>query len=222
MGEALSKNNSWTELSVEGNPLKTEWYAVQTLYRYEHRIARDLTVKGFETYLPILRETRQWTDRKKVLEVPAFGGYVFIRQEASPRNRVRVLETTGVVRMLGDNHGPVPIPEIEIESVRRMIESGASSRKCELVTVGTMVEVKRGALTGIRGRLARIHNSLRLVLSVATVSQAVSVEVDLEDVEPIADSDGKMPSETHRDVSRIALTEQQLCEFCPGTSAHGI
>lgn len=221
MGEALSNNDRGTGLSVEGNLHKTEWYAVQTLYRYEHRIARDLTVKGFETYLPILRETRQWTDRKKVLEVPVFGGYVFIRQEASLRNRVRVLETTGVVRILGDNQAPVPIPEIEIESVRRMIESGASCRKCELVTVGTMVEVKRGALTGIRGRLVRIHNSLHLVLSVATVSQAVSVEVDLEDVEPVSGSDGKMPSEIHRDVSRVVPT-QQLCQYGPGTSAHGV
>jgi transcription antitermination factor NusG len=218
MGQVRSNDDCRTELSVESNSRKSEWYAVQTLYRYEHRIARDLKVKGFETYLPLLRETRQWTDRKKVIEVPAFGGYVFLRQEASPHNRVRVLETTGVVRILGDNHAPVPIPEMEIESVRRMLESGASCRKCDSVAVGTMVEVKRGALTGVRGRLVRIHNSLRLVLSVATVSQAVSVEVDLEDVELVAGSDGEMPGGSDRDVP----TQQQLRQNCSVAGAQGM
>jgi transcription termination/antitermination protein NusG len=148
----------------------------------------------------LLRETRQWTDRKKVIEIPAFGGYVFVRHDGSLRNRVRVLETSGIVRMLGDNHAPVPIPDIEIDSLRRMLESNAC-KKCEYLTVGTMVQVKRGALTGIRGRLVRINNSLRLVLSVSTVSQSVSVEVNLEDVEAAVDNSSKIPSELHAEIS---------------------
>jgi transcription antitermination factor NusG len=200
VGEALSKGGCDIDLPVKSGLYGEAWYAVQTLYRYEHRIARDLTVKGFGTYLPLLRETRQWTDRKKVIEIPAFGGYVFVRHDGSLRNRVRVLETSGIVRMLGDNHAPVPIPDIEIDSLRRMLESNAC-KKCEYLTVGTMVQVKRGALTGIRGRLVRINNSLRLVLSVSTVSQSVSVEVNLEDVEAAVDTSSKIPSELHAEIS---------------------
>jgi transcription antitermination factor NusG len=221
VGEVFAIEDGNTEFSVENSSLRAEWYAVQTLYRYEQRIARDLTVKGFETYLPLLRETRQWTDRKKVIQVPAFGGYVFVRQEASLRNRVRVLETSGVVRILGDNHAPVAIPEIEVQSLRRMLESDTSCRRCEYLTLGTMVEVKRGALTGIRGRLVRIHNRLRLVLSVATVSQAISVEVDFEDVEAVAGSEGKSPGEIHRDVSGVVPVRQR-CRRCSDASSLGI
>ena len=187
MGEALSKMNPGTNLGSEvpsrGNACGAAWYAVQTLYRNEQRVSRDLAVKGFATYLPLLRETRQWTDRKKVIEVPAFSGYVFVRHDASLPVRVRVLETAGVVRMLGDNHAPVPVPDAEIESLRRTLESNAPCIKCDYPAVGAMVQVKTGILAGVRGRLIRINNSLRLVLSVSTVSQAVSVEVNLEDIE---------------------------------------
>lgn len=185
MSEALSKSGFAVDIpctTIAGEPA---WYAVQTMYRHEQRIARDLTTKGFTTYLPLMRETRQWSDRKKVLEVPAFSGYVFVRHDASAVSRVRVLETTGVVRMLGDNHAPVPVSDVEIESLQRIFENNIACTRCQYLTLGTMVEVKRGVLAGVRGRLIRINSCLRLVLSVSTVSQSISVEVNLEDVEPL-------------------------------------
>jgi transcription antitermination factor NusG len=193
MGEALLKIGG---LGFAATPAvaHTAWYAVQTLYRHEQRIASNLAVKGFATYLPLVRETRQWTDRKKIIDVPAFSGYIFVRHDASLGSRVRVLETAGVLRLLGDNHAPVPIPDIEIESLRRMLESNMTCTKCGYLTIGSLVQVKSGALAGIRGRLNRVNNSLRLVLSVSTVSQAISVEVDLDDVEPVPSSAGRQSS----------------------------
>src|ERR1700761_8804577 len=82
-------------------PSTANWFALQTRYRYEERIAAELQTKGFESYLPTLRETHAWKDRKKVMDVPAFGGYLFARFEPSLHNRVRILETAGVVKLLG-------------------------------------------------------------------------------------------------------------------------
>lgn len=185
VGEALSNIHSGLRFQTATGARDTAWYAVQTLYRHEQTVSRDLTVKGFPTYLPLLRETRQWTDCKKIVAIPAFSGYIFVRHDATLRNRVKVLQTAGVVRMLGDNHAPVPIADQEIESLRRVLDSNLPCKKCECPAVGAMVQVKSGVLAGVRGRLIRINNSLRLVLSVSTVSQAVSVEVDLADVEPL-------------------------------------
>ena len=67
-------------------------------------------------------------------------------------------------------------------------------KRCDDLTIGSLVQVKSGVLAGIRGRLSRINNSLRRVLSVSTVAQAVSVEVDLDDVEPIANAAGRQSS----------------------------
>jgi transcription antitermination factor NusG len=191
VGEALSKAGlgtdrigSGSEYATALNSSSAAWYAVQTLHRHEQRISRDLIVKGFHTYLPLLRETRQWTDRKKIIEVPAFSGYLFARYDACSRNRVRILETSGVVRMLGDNHSPVAIADFEIESLQRTLSSSVACQRCEYLTAGALVQVKSGPLAGIRGRLIRINHGLRLILSVSTVQQAISVEVDLKDVEP--------------------------------------
>jgi transcription antitermination factor NusG len=186
VSEALSKPDLSVGFPRETRETDLAWYAVQTQYRHEQRISRDLSMKGFPTFLPLIRETHQWSDRKKVLEVPAFSGYVFVRHDASVSERVRVLKTPGVVRMLGDNHTPVPVADVEIESLRRAFESNLKCTRCSYLTVGTMVEVKRGLLTGVRGRLTRINSSLRLILSVSTVSQSIWVEVDPESVEPVA------------------------------------
>lgn len=181
VSEAFSTADS-TVVRQAGFDENTSWYAVQTMYRHEHRISRDLAAKGFPTYLPLLKETHQWSDRRKLVESPAFTGYVFVRQDASNRSRIRVLETPGVVSILGANRIPTPIPDEEIESLRRMIEKGAGCEKCACPPIGAMVEVQRGPLAGLRGRLLEVRNGFRLVLSIAAVSQAISAEVHLRDV----------------------------------------
>lgn len=163
------------------------WYSVQTGYRTEARVCRDLTAKGFETYLPLLREVHQWTDRQKAVEVPAFGGYLFVRYEPSLGKRIKVLETSGVLRLLGGNHTPCPIPDYEIEAVRRALSSGVECSRWQQLTPGTAVRVVRGPLSGIRGTLVRVKNSFRLVAAISVFSQAISAELGLNDVEAIHD-----------------------------------
>jgi transcription antitermination factor NusG len=185
MGEAcLSDDRRMMEMPPAKN-IDLAWYAVQTSYRCEQRAALGLTAKGFRTYLPLLREVHMWKDRRKVIDVPAFGGYLFVHYEPSLRNRVQVLETSGIVRLLGGNHAPSPVSEFEIEDVRRTLGSGVPCDRCDALTPGTLVKVKRGALAGVQGRLARIKNSLRLVITISVFSQAISAEFDLGDVEPV-------------------------------------
>ncbi|MGD0892933.1 MAG: UpxY family transcription antiterminator [Terracidiphilus sp.] len=166
---------------------KPAWYAVQTSYRCEQRVGQGLTSKGFETYLPLLREVHQWKDRKKTIDVPAFCGYLFVRYEPSLRNRVKVLETGGVIRLLGGNHTPSPVSDIEIDAVRRTLSSGISCDRCDALLPGSMVRVIRGPMSGVQGRLVRIKNSLRLVISISVFSQAISAELNLCDVEAVHD-----------------------------------
>lgn len=187
MRESVFKND------LELGGAAGNWYAVQAKCRVERRIAQDLSAKGFQTYLPLLREERQWSDRKKVLDVPAFSGYVFVRQDGSLASRVRVLETFGVLRMLGDNHSPTPVPEREIQSLRVALERGVNCHRFDSIPVGSRVEVKHGPLAGVFGQLVRVSRGFRLVLSVSTVSQAIAVEVDLDDVELEAPRKQRLP-----------------------------
>jgi transcription antitermination factor NusG len=190
MGEAcFSSENTIGEILHGENPGHA-WYAVQTGYRCEQRVATGLTVKGFTTYLPLLREVHQWKDRRKLIEVPAFSGYLFLHYDPSLRNRVKVLETNGVVRLLGGNHAPSQISEVEIEAVRRTLGSSVPCDRCDALTPGTLVKVTRGPLAGVQGRLARIKNGLRLIVTISTFSQAISAELNLSDVEAVLDRPG--------------------------------
>lgn len=161
------------------------WFALQTRYRFEERIANELEAKGFESYLPRLKETHQWKDRRKVLDVPAFGGYLFARFDPSLQNRVRVLETAGVVKVLGNHGRPEPVSECEIESLRLALESGARCERHTVVEAGAKVRVRRGPLAGLCGSVSRIASRVRVFVNVNSVHQAISVEVPLEDIDPL-------------------------------------
>jgi len=167
------------------NTIRAHWFAVQTRYRYEQRIADDLSAKGLENYLPILSEVHEWKDRRKQVNVPAFGGYLFVRFEPTLCNRVRMLETAGIVRLLGNGGQPEAVPETEIDSLRRSLNSGARCTRHPYLATGTLLRIERGPLSGLEGRLVRTANALRLVVCVASVGQAIAVEVAREDVSPI-------------------------------------
>ncbi len=185
MGEAcFGAENRMGEMSHAENPNQA-WYGVQTAYRCEQRVASGLTAKGFRTYLPLLKEVHQWKDRRKMIEVPAFSGYLFLHYEPSLRNRVKVLETNGIVRLLGGNHAPSQISDVEIEAVRRTLGSSVPCDRCDALTPGTLVQVTRGPLAGVQGRLARIKNNLRLIVTISVFSQAISAELSLTDVEAV-------------------------------------
>jgi transcription antitermination factor NusG len=170
----------------------TAWFALQTRYRYEERIATELQSKGFESFLPTLREVHTWKDRKKVMDVPAFGGYLFARFEPSLQNRVRVLETAGVVKLLGNHGMPEPVSHSEIESLRLALQSGVPCSRQAYVAVGTPVRVCRGPLSGLEGRVLRMGNKLTVFVNVASVCQSIAVEVPIDDLDSI-DGAQKIP-----------------------------
>jgi transcription antitermination factor NusG len=187
MGEAcFNAHNQTVEIPHAENPNQS-WYGVQTAYRCEQRVASGLTAKGFKIYLPLLQEVHQWKDRRKAINVPAFSGYLFVHFEPGLRDRVKVLETNGIVRLLGGNHAPSPISAAEIEAVRRVLGSNVPCDRCDALTPGTLVRVTRGVLAGVQGRLARIKNNLRLIVTISVFSQAISAELNLCDVEAVPD-----------------------------------
>ena len=93
-----------------------------------------------------------------------------------------MLQCSGVVSIVSFDGEIVPIPEHEIDAIRRLVESDLQFDPCPLIREGMMVEVIHGPLKGVVGRLVRKGAHARLVLSVDLIGQAVSVEVDAADV----------------------------------------
>lgn len=144
-----------------------------------------LTEKGIENYLPIFREIHRWKDRKKVVEMPVFPGYLFTRLVDSSGSRLAVLRTEGAVRILGQGERIEPVSDKEIEALKFLLQSHTRCLAHPLLREGAWVRVKRGALKNLEGLLVRVKNQTRLVLSINLLSQSVSTEVDAGDVEYI-------------------------------------
>jgi transcriptional antiterminator NusG len=157
-----------------------EWYAIWTRSRHEKLVRDQLQQKHVEVFLPTITKWSRWKDRKKQIDWPLFPGYCFARFDAEAR--LPVLKCEGVVSIVGIEGQPSPIPPIEIDSIRQLIDSELAFDPCPLIKEGMMVEVKAGPLKGVVGRLVRKGSHARLVLSVDLIGQAVSVEVDAADV----------------------------------------
>ena len=160
------------------------WYALYTRSRAEKAVHDELNKKGVEAFLPMTRRLRQWKDRKKWVDFPLFPGYLFIQIVPSPEERVRVLKVKGAVHILGLNpHTPIPDPEIE--SIRRLLEHPELLDPHPFLEVGRRVRVVRGPFIGVEGILLEKRKKSRLVVAVSLLKQAVSTEVDADDVEAV-------------------------------------
>jgi len=156
------------------------WFAIQTLSRHEKVVRSQLEMRKVENFLPTMRRLSQWTDRKKEIEVPLFAGYCFAR--FSLADRLPVLQSQGVVRLVGSAGRPDPIPDEEIESLRKLINSPSDYVCCPYLREGMLVEVIRGPLQGVKGRLVREAKPCRLVLGISLIQRAVTIEIDAASV----------------------------------------
>ena len=156
------------------------WYAVWTRSRHEQTVREQLERKGYETFLPTFPKWSRWKDRKKKIDWPLFPGYCFARFDT--HERLPILKCSGVVSIVSFDGDIAPIPDVEIDGIRRLVESDLQYDPCPLIREGTMVEVVHGPLKGVVGRLLRKGAHARLMLAVDLIGQAVSVEVDAADV----------------------------------------
>ncbi len=159
------------------------WYAVHTRHQHERLVARTLANKGFETFLPLYTEVRQWRDRVKKVEVPLFTCYVFLRGDLD--RRLPVLTTPGVHGLLCSAGKLAGIPEEEIEAVRSVVENEINVEPHPFLKCGDLVRVKSGALRGLEGFLVRKKGQARLVISVTLLERSIAAEVDAGIVERI-------------------------------------
>ena len=159
------------------------WFAVWTRSRHERAVYDQLDERGIDAFLPTITRWSRWKDRRKQVAWPLFPGYCFVRID--PHARMTVLKCTGVVSIVGFNGEPAPVPDEEIDAVRRLVESTLPYDPCPLLKTGMPVEVVHGPLKGVVGRLARKGTHARLVLAVDLIGRAVSVQVDAADVKEL-------------------------------------
>ena len=166
------------------------WYAIYTKPRHEKKVDLALREKLFETYLPMLTQTRKWKDRKKSVDLPLFSSYLFVNFDY--KLRFNLLDTPGIVKIINFSGEPAEIPEWQIESLKRILEFPETLRPERHFTPGQIVEIIDGPMRGLRGTIVKSKKKDRLVLTIDGIMQSVSVLVDRSAVKRILEN----PSET--------------------------
>jgi transcription termination/antitermination protein NusG len=161
------------------------WFAVWSRSRREKMVATALTNNGIATYLPLVSEMHQWSDRRQLVKVPLFPGYVFVQIPNSAEARLRVLKTNGVVQFVGNRDGAVSIPDQEIASVRAVLEQKLECSPHPFLKVGQRVRIRGGSLDGIEGVLIGVNSASKLVISIDLIQRSLAVSVYNLDVEPV-------------------------------------
>jgi transcription antitermination factor NusG len=169
------------------------WYAVYTKHQHEKSASNLLSKKGFEVLLPLYNARRHWKDRAKIVSLPVFPCYLFLRADLD--RRLDVLRTPGVFWLVGNEGRACPIPESEIEAVRKITQNPLQIEPHPYPSLqdGDFVRIRNGALAGIQGILMHIKNRYRVILSVSVLQKAVSVEVDISSVESVKSPSGIVP-----------------------------
>src|SRR6202171_5721165 len=163
---------------------ESSWYAIYTRHQDEKMVAQILTSKGFNTFLPIYAASHNWKDRIKALSLPLFPCYVFLK--GGLERRLQIVTTPGMYGIVSSGGQPAAIPDIEIEAIRRVVESGVPVEAHPYLKCGNRVRIKCGPLAGIQGILVRKKNISRLVLSVEILGTAAAIEIAAFQVEALS------------------------------------
>jgi transcription antitermination factor NusG len=164
-------------------PRSRNWYAAFTIPQNEKSVAKHLELRGVESFLPTYETVRVWKNRQRMkLALPLFPSYIFVH--ITPKERARVLQSPGVLYIVGNSNTPLPLPDTEIEVLRTGFCRQRIEPYRELV-VGERVRVKRGVMQGVCGTLVRKGGGTRFVLTLELINQHASVQMDAEDLEPL-------------------------------------
>ena len=172
-------------LQAAAAKLPAPWFALYTRSRFEKQVAEQLERKRVPVFLPSRQEVHRWQDRYQKVEVPLFRGYLFAQFAPESIERLSVLRTNGVVRIVGFGSEYSVVPAEQIETLRRLTEERAALHPHRFLRVGQRVKVATGSLAGVEGILVRIRKQDRLVVAVDAIRQAVAVELAGYEVIPL-------------------------------------
>jgi transcription antitermination factor NusG len=186
-GEATATTNKICEFPnfyPQANAGGESWYAVQTHARHERAVVQRFRDKKLTTFLPLVTEERRWSDRRKLLEVPLFACYVFVKIMDTIEDRLRVLCTDSVFDFVGIPRQGTPIPDEQMNAVRTIVEQNIKCGAYPFLKIGQRVRICSGALEGVEGILVARNGFKTLVISVDLIQRSMAIQVDGYSVEP--------------------------------------
>jgi transcription antitermination factor NusG len=155
---------------------KKSWFALYTRSRAEKQVYELLRSAGIDSYLPLVRTLKQWSDRKKWVEEPLFRSYIFVN--ITPGQYYDVLNIPGMVRYVTFEGKAVAIPPQQIEAIRQFIETGYQLPDAEVdLPPGSKIDIIAGPMKGISGELLEVMGKTKVRIEIDGLGQSVYVEI---------------------------------------------
>ena len=170
------------------HPLEARWFAIKVGHRKEKVIAKQLAREGVEYFFPLRDKPFRYKSKTGVRQIPLLGGYLFVKIVASQAIQVvRINHVFGFVRLGRERRCIKPI---EIELLRRLAANDSLEwvveEKLSDLQPGTLVEICRGPLAGVRGHYVEAKSKKTLVISFDGLdARLMTCEVSPHDVMPL-------------------------------------
>ena len=185
MGTTPLEGHKFQQVPEIEEPLGPQWYAVHTRSHHESIVERGLNYKGLETFLPRITISSRRKDRRLLLEVPLFPGYLFIHADLLTTVYYKIIKQPGVVRILGNPGKFTPVPVETITSIQKVLQSGVPYNYYPKLERGMRVKIIDGPLEGTCGVILRQkQGKKRLVVSVELLGRGIAIDLSEETVEP--------------------------------------
>jgi transcription antitermination factor NusG len=160
------------------------WYGLLTQARHEKIVTQRLSERGISAFLPLVTEVRHWRHRKRKVELPLFSCYVFAKLLPTNEDRLRALRVDGVFGLVGVRGTGTPIPDEQIEAVRRLVEEHLPWGSHPFLKIGQRVRIRSEALDGLEGILISRSGERTLIVSIDAIQRSLAVRIEGYDVEP--------------------------------------
>jgi transcription antitermination factor NusG len=167
---------AWARPKPAAEPAGSQWFAVQTRYRFEKKVAAQLHQKSLKSYLPLLTEQHNWSDRQTNVTLPLFPGYAFVHIDQSRESRHAVLQTAGLMGFVSFGGIVVPVPSTQIEHLQMLLREKARFALHPFVQTGQRVRIRNGCLQGLEGVLLQ-HDKGKLVISIDSIQRSLAIEI---------------------------------------------
>lgn len=155
---------------------ENSWYIILTKANYVKKVANSLTSLGFENYLPLQKQLRIWHDRKKWIEVPAFGSYMFIK--TNEKLRLKTFEVNGIIKYISVGGKLSTISEKEITSLKKIFSFDGEATICEgKFELGDRVEILNGYFKGFTGNLVQTNANKQLKIAIKEIGYNITVDI---------------------------------------------
>jgi transcription antitermination factor NusG len=163
-----------------------KWFAVYTQYKREKLVKKMLDQKGIECYLPIKKVVKEWSKKRRTMEIPLISCYIFVKITAS--EYVPVLETEYVMKFLRIGKDLIAIPESEIELIQRILQEDTIDFEIEAnqnFKEGDWVEITGGNLEGVKGKLVEIEGKNRVLITLEHIKHTFRISIEKQLIKKI-------------------------------------